>query len=187
MRTRAVIALGLILGLGVAATAMATFQPVLLYDPPKIVFRDLEAHNSSEDVTVGKDGNRFVFTNTGSSGAGVGMHPDSEDGCEPVTLGVSCPVAGVKSIVVKLLTNEDAATIELGSKATKVKQKLLGGDDADTLDGGDGKQVIKGQGGGDVLTGGPGPDVINGGPGNDLCDGESGQDVIRNCEPLAPG
>ena len=184
MRARAVIALGLILGLGLAATALATFQPVLDYDPPKIVLRDLEAHNSQETVTVAKDGSDFVFTN---SPTGVGSDPETEKGCEQVAMSMTCPVAGVKSIVVKLLTNADSATIDLGSKADKVKQTLLGGDDSDTLTGEDGKQVIKGQGGGDTLAGGPGPDVINGGPGNDTCDGGPGQDRIRNCEPLAPG
>ena len=181
MRLRRGLAIGLVVVVGATATALATTQPVVRYDPPKITFRDLPEHNSVENVVVTKDGNKFVFANTPVP---AGIDPDGEKGCEVVTLAVECPVAGTKAITVKLLSQSDSATIDLGSKADTVKQKLSGGEEGDTLEGGPGPQRINGGDDADDLSGGAGKDVINGGPGDDVCQGGPGRDTIRNCETV---
>ena len=179
MRLRRGVVIGLALAVTVTAVAFATTQPVVRYEPPKITFRDLQEHNSIENVVVTKEGSKFVFTNTPVA---AGVDGKGEPGCEQVALTVECPVAGTKSIVVKLRSQSDSASIDLGSRADKVKQKLSGGDEGDVLEGGPGRQSINGDDGSDDLSGGPGPDVLNGGPGTDTCDGGPGRDEIRNCE-----
>lgn len=161
-------------------SALATYIPVVNYQPPKIIFVDQIEMGSTEDVEIRKDHSDFVFTNP----IGVGKHPDSQPGCDKNTSNpYHCPVPGTTKIVAKLGAMNDEAYIDLGSKADKVKQVLLGGTGNDSLQGGPGPQRIKGQDGDDSLQGGPGPDVIDGGPGTgDICDGGPGRDTITHCE-----
>lgn len=167
-----------------AVPALATNIPVLHYDPPKIKFQDLPGTPSTEHLTVTKQGSDFVF----ATSVGTAPAPGNEPGCTDTTDTMfHCPVAGIRKIVINLGLLGDTATIDLGSKADKVKQVLNGGEDPDELQGGPGKQKLNGDAGGDTLIGGPGPDVLDGGPGDDACDGGPGKDELRSCEGPLPG
>jgi len=145
----------------VAPVALATNLTGVLYKPPKIMLVDQFVSGSIENVTVTKAGSEFSFAQS----FGIVQDPASEPGCtDDFSTDYRCPVAGIKRIVLKLGTLDDAASIDLGSKATKVEQILKGGE------------------GGDTLTGGPGPQLIDGGPGIDTCVGGPGRDTIRHCE-----
>lgn len=168
----------------VAVPALATNIPVLHYEPPKIKFQDLPGTPSTEQLTVTKQGNDFVF----ATPVGTAPAPGNEPGCsESTNTMLHCPVAGIRKIVVNLGLLGDTAAIDLGSRADKVKQVLNGDDDADELQGGPGTQKLNGGAAGDVLIGGSGPDVLDGGPGDDACDGGSGKDELRSCEGPLPG
>jgi Ca2+-binding RTX toxin-like protein len=172
--------LALLAALMLAPSAQATYVPAVKYTPPKILFVDQLEMGTTEDVEIKKDGRDYVFTNP----IGTSPHPQTEPGCDTNTeMNYHCPVAGITKIVAKLGALNDEAYIDLGSKADKVKQILLGGTGNDSLLGGPGPQTIKGQDGDDSLQGGPGPDVIDGGPGTaDTCDGGPGRDTITHCE-----
>ena len=173
---------GLLAVLVFAPSALATYIPVVNYQPPKIIFIDQMEMGSTEDATITKDGHQYAFSNP----IGVGKHASSKPGCDKNTGNpYHCPVAGITKIVAKLGAMNDQLSIDLGSKADKVRQVLLGGTGEDTIQGGPRKQTIKGQDDADTLTGGPGPDVIDGGPGTDTCDGGPGHDTVTHCE-LSP-
>jgi Ca2+-binding RTX toxin-like protein len=171
--------IALLAALILAPSALATNIPAVNYQPPKITFVDQIETGTVEDVTITKQGSDYVFSNT----SGVVKHMNSQPGCtDTFAIDYHCPVAGITKIVVRLAAMDDEASIDLGSKATTVKQLLLGGAGEDTIHGGPGKQKIKGQAEADILSGGPGPDVIDGGPGTDTCAGGPGKDVLKNCE-----
>ena len=178
------VGLTLFAGLTLSVPALATNIPVVHYDPPKIRFQDQSGTPSIEDVTISKDGQEYVFTTP----SGSGQAPGSEPGCtDSVNTMYRCPVPGIQKIVANLGELDDTASIDLGSKAAKVKQILRGQAGEDEITGGTGPQRIKGGSDDDTLIGGPGPDRINGGGGNDICEGGPGNDTIKNCEPLVPG
>jgi RTX calcium-binding nonapeptide repeat (4 copies) len=177
--TWTVLAAACVAGLAIAATAFATAQPVLLYDPPRMTFRDLPDIDSTESVQVAKQAQDFTIT---SQPSGMTVDPDSQDGCDPIAGGYACPVAGVERIVVKLGELVDSGQINLGSRARTVRQTLRGGEGGDDLNGGPGKQRLMGGEGGDEISGGRGDDFIDGGSGSDTCKGGPGEDVVRHCE-----
>ena len=163
--------------LAVVAPAFATTAPQLTYDPPRILFEDLENDVSAEDVEVSRAGKDFRFLNNP-------VAPFSNDAeCEGVPGGMDCPRAGVEKIVVNLGDLGDEVQINLGSVARDVKQVLRGEDGGDILRGEKGSQTIRGGEGVDTLQGGAGPDFLDGGPGPDNCLGGPGNDTIIHCGP----
>jgi Ca2+-binding RTX toxin-like protein len=134
---------------------------------------------SQELVVIRRDGPNFTFVNNGFSPFMV--DPESDPGC--VASAVStCPVAGVRRMVVLLGPMDDSLDINLGRSSRKVKQIGKGGPDTDKLNGRRGKQKLLGGEGDDTLRGGAGKDVLIGGPGTDLCIGGGGNDVVKSCE-----
>jgi Ca2+-binding RTX toxin-like protein len=171
--------LGLLAALVGASSAFATYIPSVNYQPPKIVLVDQQEMGSTEKGSITKQGSAYVFSNW----IGVTKHPNSKPGCDKNTSdNYHCPVAGITKIVAQLGAMDDTLSIDLGSKAAKVRQTLLGGTGGDTLDGGPDTQKIKGEEDDDTLNGGAGPDVIDGGPGFDTCDGGPGKDELTHCE-----
>lgn len=178
-RTAIVAATGTLIALMAAASALATFQPGLLYDPPLIHARDYQAHASVENVTVARSGNDIVVTNEPSPYA---LEPESDSGCESVLGGWACPVAGVDRLLVTLGDMPDTADVDLGGLARRVPAQIVrGGPGADDIDGGARGQRLAGGSGRDTLKGGPGDDLLVGGPGDDTCRGGPGRDVLRSC------
>jgi Ca2+-binding RTX toxin-like protein len=167
------------LALGAAAPALATFQPLLLYDPPKITLKDLPAHISAENTHVYRAAGDLVLE---SQPAGISLDPESKPGCEPGGSGYLCARQGVERILVTLGELGDQLTVDLGASANKVRLTAKGEAGADSLEGGPGKQVLIGGGEADTLIGGPGPDVLRGGPGSDDCRGGPGDDRLIGCE-----
>jgi hypothetical protein len=181
MRGGHVAGIALAVSLAAAGTALATFQPNLLYKPPVIEMRDIDSHNSVEDVTVRRVGSDFTFHNEVSP---VMLDPASDPGCETQAKVVACPRAGIEKIVVKLGNMDDAGDIDLGKSADKVKQILKGQDGEDGLTGAAGVQKLVGGNQNDALIGGPGPDILIGGSGEDICDGGPGHDEFIGCEAV---
>lgn len=179
MRARIAIFVALAGGLAWTGVATATNIAAVLYKPPKITLVDQPEAASIEDVVVTKDGQEYSFAQP----TGLVQHPQAEPGCtDDYSTDYRCPTAGIKTIKLKLGALNDGASIDLGSRADKVKQVLQGGSGTDTLTGGPGPQRLLGGENDDTITGGPGPDVIDGGGGTDICDGGGGRDTIRNCE-----
>lgn len=158
-----------------AGTAWATFQPSLVYDPPKIVALDHPEHDSEESVTVRREGSAFTFD---SSPIPFLTNSPECEGTDPI----SCPRGGIERIVIFLGTLNDQADIDLDASAEEVTQILKGQDGEDTLVGHEGIQKLAGGDNSDVLRGGPGPDILKGGPGTDTCDGGPGHDEFLSCE-----
>jgi hypothetical protein len=175
MRIRLAVGIASVIVLTTAAAAWATFQPSLVYDPPKIVALDHPEHDSAENVTVRREGSAFTFASTPTP-----FQTNSPE-CEITTV-VSCPRAGIERIVVFLGTLDDQADIDLNASAEEVTQVLKGQDGEDTLVGHEGIQRLAGGADDDILRGGPGPDILKGGNGTDTCDGGPGHDEFLSCE-----
>lgn len=162
--------------LAVAVPAFATTAPQLTYDPPTLVFQDLENDASAEDVEVSRAGKDFRFLNP--------IAPFSNQSeCQAFSGGMDCRRRGIEKIVVNLGDLGDEVQINLGSVARDVKQVLRGEDGGDILRGEKGSQTIRGGEGVDTLQGGAGPDFLDGGPGPDNCLGGPGNDTIIHCGP----
>jgi Ca2+-binding RTX toxin-like protein len=201
-RTAIGLAAGLLALLALAAPALATFVPLVRYDPPLIKVADQPGHLSTETIEVRKDGDEYSITN---GGVGVAEHPDSRNGCTGASSAdYRCPVQGIRRIVVSMGGLGDTLVIDLGSRADTVKQLAFGESGGDVMEGHEGAQDMYGEGGEDVLdtgggpdilrggrnddtlVGGSGPDHLKGGPGNDdVCDGGPGQDTAKGCETFA--
>lgn len=175
MRVRLAAGIASVIVLGTAAVAWATFQPSLVYDPPKIVALDHPEHDSAENVTVRREGSAFTFDSTPTP------FQTSSPECETTSV-VSCPRGGIEKIVVFLGTLADQADIDLNASAEEVTQVIKGQDGKDTLVGHEGIQKLSGGANNDILRGGAGPDILKGGPGTDTCDGGPGHDEFLSCE-----
>ena len=175
MRIRLAVGITSVIVLTTAAAAWATFQPSLVYDPPKIVARDHPEHDSAENVTVRREGSAFTFASTPTP------FQTSSPECENTSV-ISCPRGGIERIVVFLGTLDDQADIDLNASAEEVTQVLKGQDGEDTLVGHEGIQRLAGGADDDILRGGPGPDILKGGNGTDTCDGGPGHDELLSCE-----
>lgn len=166
-------------GVGVA---LATFQPNIFYDPPLIKVTDIASHNSTEVMTIRRDGPNFTFHNEISPPM---VDPASEPGCEPQGGVIACPRAGVEKIIVLLGNMDDTASIKLGDSAGKVRQVVKGQDDHDDLFGGPGTQKLVGGFGDDEIYGEAGRDKLIGGPGTDICVGSAQDDTFKGCETIS--
>ena len=175
MRIRLAAGIASVIVLASAAAAWATFQPSLVYDPPKIVALDHPEHDSAENVTVRREGSAFSFDSDPTP------FQTTSPECE-VTSVVSCPRGGIEKIVVFLGTLNDQADIDLDASAEDVTQVIKGQDGEDTLVGHEGVQKLAGGDDADILRGGAGPDILKGGPGTDTCDGGPGHDEFLSCE-----
>ena len=176
----------------VPASALGTFQPEVLYQPPKLNALDHESHVSTEHVTVVRDGPDFVLDNLG---APFLISPKSDPGCEDLGSPSACPRAGVERVVVVLGGGNDSVRIDLGRSGHGVKQHAFGGSGEDELRGRGGKQKLKGGDGEDFARGGGGPDklfggfdedadTLIGGRGDDFCSGGV-EDTFIGCETTA--
>ena len=87
-------------------------------------------------------------------------------GCSVSGHTISCPAAGVSSVVINGGPGDDRVTVGSTSASSVV------------INGGDGNDVLAGGAGGDLISGGNGDDLVSGGAGNDVLDGGNGTDTL---------
>jgi Ca2+-binding RTX toxin-like protein len=106
-------------------------------------------------VALSSDGSRINLTDSGRSG-GRALTLRSDGSCTVSRATGSCPAAGVVSIVVSTIDQDDTIT-----QNTPIASRLLGGNGNDKISGGPGDDVLVGEGGADILAGGGGRDTAD--------------------------